>query len=90
MIVRISSERQVTLPKRVLNVLGVGSGDQLEIKKGPDGFILRPRTTDESCLDGLDGTATTDADVPMLDLVTVKIGGTAPWKRNEIYGSDGG
>jgi len=88
MIVVISAERQVTLPDRVLKVLGVGPGDQLEIERAPDGFILRPTTTDESCLDGLDGTATTDADVLMLDLVTVKIGGTTAWKRDEIYGAD--
>ena len=89
MIAKISTERQVTLPKRVLNILGVGPGDQLEIEKTPDGVVLRPRSIDESRLDGLDVTATTDADAQMLDLVTVKIGGSAPWKRNEIYGPDG-
>lgn len=89
MTVKKTSERQVTLPMRVLNILGVGPGDQLEIEKAPDGVVLRPRSIDESRLDGLDVTATTDENAPMLDLLTVKIGGTAPWKRNEIYGSDG-
>lgn len=43
MIVKITSKRQVTLPERLLNALGVGPGDQLEIEERPDGFVLRPR-----------------------------------------------
>ena len=43
MIVKITSKRQVTLPTRVLDELGVGAGDQLEIQKGAEGYILRPR-----------------------------------------------
>ncbi len=89
MIVKISSERQVTLPKRVLNMLGVGPGDDLEIEKAPDGFIFRPRSIDESRLDALDRTVTTGADARMLELVTVKTGNTTSWKRDEIYGDDG-
>ena len=89
MIVKISSERQVTLPKRVLNMLGVGPGDDLEIEKAPDGFILRPRSDDESGLDEFDGASTTDADVPMVEIVTVRTGRTTSWKRDEIYGADG-
>ncbi len=89
MIVKISSERQVTLPKRVLNMLGVGPGDDLEIEKAPDGFIFRPRSNDESRLDALDRTVTTGADARMLELVTVKTGNTTSWKRDEIYGDDG-
>ena len=53
MIVRITSKRQVTLPVQVLDVLGVGPGDQLELEEGPDGFILRPRRIDLSRLGGL-------------------------------------
>ena len=90
MIVKISSERQVTLPTRVLNMLGVGPGDDLEIEKAPDGFILRPRSIlDESRLDELDRTVTTGADARMLELVTVKTGPTTLWNRDEIYGADG-
>ena len=50
MIVRITSKRQVTLPTQVLDALGVGPGDQLELEEGPDGFILRPRRIDYSKL----------------------------------------
>ena len=50
MIVKITSKRQVTFPARVLDTLGVGPGDQLELEEGPDGFILRPRRIDYSRL----------------------------------------
>ena len=46
MIVTITSERQVTFPKHVLDELGVGPGDRLELLEGPDGFTLRPSRTD--------------------------------------------
>ncbi len=50
MIVKITSKRQVTFPVKVLDVLGVGPGDQLELEEGPDGFVLRPRRIDYSRL----------------------------------------
>ena len=44
MIVKITSNRQVTLPEGVLDTLGIGPGDRLELIEGPgDGFTLRPR-----------------------------------------------
>ncbi len=53
MIVKITSKRQVTFPARVLEALGVGPGDKLELEEGPDGFILRARRIDLSLLGGL-------------------------------------
>ena len=50
MIVKITSEGQVTFPARMLDAMGVKPGDQLEITEGPDGFILRPRRIDYSRL----------------------------------------
>ena len=50
MIVTITSKRQVTFPARVLETLGVGPGDKLELEESPDGFILRPRRIDYSKL----------------------------------------
>lgn len=50
MVLKINSKRQVTLPTSVLDALGVGPGDQLEIIEGSDGFILRPRRIDYSSL----------------------------------------
>ncbi len=50
MIVKITSKRQVTLPARILDALGVGPGDHLELTEGPDGLTLRPRRIDHSRL----------------------------------------
>ena len=43
MIVKITSRRQVTLPAHLLEAMGVGPGDHLEITEGTDGFIIRPK-----------------------------------------------
>ena len=50
MIIKVTSKRQVTFPARVLDALGVGPGDQLELNEGPDGYILRARRIDYSRL----------------------------------------
>ena len=50
MIVTITSKRQVTFPAQVLETLGVGPGDKLELVESPDGFILRARRIDLSKL----------------------------------------
>jgi AbrB family looped-hinge helix DNA binding protein len=50
MIVKITSKRQVTFPAHVLEAMGVGPGDRLEITEGPDGFILKPKRIDYSRL----------------------------------------
>ena len=55
MIVKITSKRQVTFPARVLDELGVGPGDRLELLEGPDGYTLRPRRIDYALLGTLGG-----------------------------------
>lgn len=50
MIVKITSKRQVTFPAKVLDAMGVGPGDQLELEEGASGFVLRPRRIDYSRL----------------------------------------
>lgn len=50
MIVKITPKRQVTFPARVVEVLGVKPGDELERNEGPDGFTVRPRRIDYSRL----------------------------------------
>ena len=50
MIVKITAKRQVTLPAKFLDAMGVKPGDRLEITEGPDGFILRPNRIDYSRL----------------------------------------
>ena len=53
MFVKITSKRQVTFPARVLDVLGVGPGDHLELLVSRGGLVLRPRRIDLSLLGGL-------------------------------------
>ena len=50
MLVKITSKRQVSFPARVLEAMGVGPGDRLELAEGPDGYIIRPRRFDYSKL----------------------------------------
>lgn len=50
MIIKITSKRQITLPARVLDAMGVGPGDHLELREGSDGFVLRPRRIDRTRL----------------------------------------
>ena len=50
MIVKINSSRQVTLPAHVLEAMGVGPGDRLEIIECPEGFLLKPKRIDHSRL----------------------------------------
>ena len=50
MIVKITSKRQVTFPAHVLEAMGVGPGDRLEITECPDGFLLKPKRIDYSRL----------------------------------------
>ena len=53
MLVKITSKRQVTFPAKVLEELGVGPGDHLELEESRDGYVLRPRRADLSLLGGL-------------------------------------
>ncbi|MGP1679264.1 MAG: AbrB/MazE/SpoVT family DNA-binding domain-containing protein [Burkholderiales bacterium] len=55
MIVKITGKRQITLPERVLQVLGVRAGDRLEFREGPDGISLRACRIDRARLAPLRG-----------------------------------
>ena len=50
MIVKITSKRQVTLPAQVLEAMGVGPGDRIEILESPEGYLLKPKRIDHSKL----------------------------------------
>lgn len=50
MIVRITSRRQIILPAHILNEMGVGPGDRLQLIQCPDGYLLRPRRIDQTRL----------------------------------------
>jgi AbrB family looped-hinge helix DNA binding protein len=55
MIVKITGKRQIILPARVLDALGLSAGDRLELREGPDGLILRPYRIDRARLAPLRG-----------------------------------
>ena len=50
MLLKITSKHQITLPAHVLDAMGVGPGDRLQLISGPDGYLLRPRLIDYSRL----------------------------------------
>jgi AbrB family looped-hinge helix DNA binding protein len=58
MLVTITSKRQVTFPAHVLAALGAKPGDRLELRPGPDGFLLRAKRVDTSRLAPLRGKLT--------------------------------
>ena len=49
-IVTITQMRQITLPARVLDAMGVGTGDRLQLIEALDGYLLRPWRIDDSRL----------------------------------------
>jgi AbrB family looped-hinge helix DNA binding protein len=53
--VKIAAKGQVTLPARVLEALGVKPGDRIELEERPEGFVLRARHIDPTCLAPLRG-----------------------------------
>ena len=55
MLVKITARRQVTLPARVLDALGVKPGDRIQLEERPDGFVLRARRIDPARLAPLRG-----------------------------------
>ena len=81
MIVKITSKRQVTFPKHVLDELGVGPGDRLELLEGPDGFTLRPKRIDRSKLAPLRDLIPPDA--PPLDIRKFRDEGYDPAKYRD-------
>ena len=66
MIIKVTSKRQVTFPKRVLEALGVGPGDRIELAEHPDGFLLRPKRSVTDWVPPLRGKM--PEDLPPLDL----------------------
>ena len=46
MLVRITSKRQITIPGRVLDAMGVHPGDRLTLEEGVEGVVLRPQRID--------------------------------------------
>ena len=62
----ITSKRQVTFPAVVLEQLGVGPGDRIELVASPDGYLLRAKRVDHTKLAPLRNRVKTDT--PPFDL----------------------
>jgi AbrB family looped-hinge helix DNA binding protein len=45
-VIKITGKHEITIPAEVLDALGVGPGDRLELHEKPDGFLLRPQRND--------------------------------------------
>jgi bifunctional DNA-binding transcriptional regulator/antitoxin component of YhaV-PrlF toxin-antitoxin module len=52
---KITAKRQVTLPARVLEALGVKPGNRIKLAQRPEGFVLRARHIDRTRLAPLRG-----------------------------------
>jgi AbrB family looped-hinge helix DNA binding protein len=46
MIIKVTSKRQVTFPKRVMDKLRIKSGDSLSLKETAQGILIRPHRFD--------------------------------------------
>jgi AbrB family looped-hinge helix DNA binding protein len=80
MLVTITSKRQVTLPARVLDALGVKPGDRLELQPSPEGFLLRAKRVDASRLAPLRGKLSRSA--PAFDIHALREQGHDPALRD--------
>ena len=55
MIVTLTSKRQVTFPKHVVEQLHLKAGDSLVLTETPDGVLMRPRRFDDAQMAPLRG-----------------------------------
>ena len=80
MYIKITSKRQVTFPKHVLDALGVAPGDQIELQETADGFMLRPRRIRLEMLGTL--AEKIDPDIEPFDIRTFRDGTYDPSLRD--------
>ena len=80
MIVKITSKGQVTFPAHVLDAMGVGPGDRLEILESPEGYLLKPGRIDHSRLGVLKDLIPPDA--PPFDIREFREGTYDPASRD--------
>jgi bifunctional DNA-binding transcriptional regulator/antitoxin component of YhaV-PrlF toxin-antitoxin module len=66
----ITSKRQVTFPAAVLEAIGVGPGDRIEIVPSAEGYLLRAKRVDHGKLAPLRNSL--KPDIPPFDLVTFR------------------
>lgn len=64
---KITSKRQVTFPKRVMEKLRLREGDSLFVSETTDGILIKPHRFDITKLAPLRGKIPTDLPAPNLD-----------------------
>lgn len=67
MIIKVTSKRQVTFPKRVMERLRLREGDSLFVSETKDGILIKPHRFDISKLAPLRGKIPTNLSTPNLD-----------------------
>lgn len=80
MIVKMTSKRQVTFPKRVVEKLHLKPGDSLIVKETEDGILIRPYRFDIARLGPLRGKI--PQDMPAPDYETVRHAALDPRLRD--------
>lgn len=67
MIIKVTSKRQVTFPKRVMEKLRLREGDSLFVSETTDGILIKPHRFDIAKLAPLRGKISTNLPTPNLD-----------------------
>jgi AbrB family looped-hinge helix DNA binding protein len=63
----MTTKRQVTFPRKVVERLGLKEGDSLQISETPDGILIRPHRFDPKKLAPLRGKIRSDLPAPDLE-----------------------
>ena len=69
MIVKITSKRQVTFPKKVMEKLRLREGDLLNLEETRDGILIKPHRFDASRLAPLRGKIREDLPAPNFEAI---------------------
>lgn len=69
MLVKITSKRQVTFPKRVMEELQLRAGDQLLLTETKDGILMRPKRFDATGFAPLRGKVDHSLPAPVYDRI---------------------
>lgn len=69
MIIKITSKRQVTFPKKVMEALNLKTGDRLSISEADNGIVIRPHRFDPSRLAPLKKQIDMNLSAPDLDKI---------------------
>lgn len=69
MLLKITSKRQVTFPKEVMDKLHLQSGDVIELQDTGEGYVLKPKRFDASLLAPLRNKVNMTLPAPNMDAI---------------------